>query len=108
MHEHSNTTPPPPTPQAPVTVTQPRSDRALEMLIPINRSIWSIAAGYLGLFAIIPPMNLVAIVISGIALYDFSKHPEKHGRGRAIFGLVMGILMTLVWGAILLAAGLGY
>ena len=91
--------PPPPPPPAPV---QHGSDAGLEILIPINRTGWSISAGYLGLFSLLPFIGIIAIIISAIAFYDFSRRPEKHGRGRATFGLVMGILTTILWLAIFL------
>ena len=100
----TDTTPPPPPPPPPAVPVQTHqsSDAGLELLIPINRTGWSIAAGYLGLFSLIPFIGILAIFISGIAMYDFSRRPDRHGRGRAIFGLVMGILTTIFWLALLL------
>ena len=72
----------------------PESDRVVEALIPVNRTGWSIASGYLGLFSVLPFIGIVAIIISCIAFYDFKRRPNRHGRGRAVFGLVMGILTT--------------
>ena len=67
------------------------------MLMPVGRPVSAIAAGYLGLFAVLPCFGLVAIVVSLFALSTLRKHPELSGRGRAIFGLVMGSLMTLLY-----------
>lgn len=64
------------------------------MLIPVGRSGWAIAAGYLGLFSVLLIFAPISIVISIIAILDIRKHPEKHGMGRAIFGLAMGFLGT--------------
>src|SRR5687768_14668949 len=69
-------------------------DAGMRMLLPVGRSGWAIAAGYLGLFSVLVIFAPVALVISIIAIMDIRKHPEKHGMGRAIFGLVMGILGT--------------
>jgi len=71
---------------------------AIRMLLPVGRSLWAIAAGYAGLFAvlfflIIPP--LMALILGVLAIRDIKRHPEKHGMGRAIFGLVMGIIFTI-------------
>ena len=79
------------------------SDATMRMLLPVGRSGWAIAAGYLGLFALIPIFAPVALIVSLVALRDLKKHPESHGKGRAIFGLVMGGLLTIGW-IILLAA----
>ena len=70
-------------------------DAGMRMLLPVGRSLWAIAAGYLGLLSIICIFAPLAIVISVVAIYDLKRHPEKHGMGRAVFGLVMGILGSL-------------
>ena len=66
------------------------------MLLPVGRSPWSIAAGYLGLFALIPCFGPLALVVSLVALWHLKRHAELSGRGRAVFGLVMGSLSTLL------------
>jgi len=80
---------------------EPIPHTGVEFLIPINRTGWSIAAGYMGLFSILPFFGFISIFISGVAFYDFKRHPERHGRGRAVFGLVMGILSTLFYAIVL-------
>jgi len=88
-------------PTAPPQSQKIGDDAGMRMLLPVGRSLWAIAAGYLGLFSILGCFGPLAIIISAVAIYDMKKHPEKHGMGRAIFGLVMGIL-----GSIGLAIGL--
>lgn len=77
----------------------------IRMLIPVGRSIWAIAAGYLGLFSFLILPAPISLVVSIIALRDIRKSREsgkvKHGNGRAFFGLVMGILGTMALVAIL-------
>ncbi|HEV7405018.1 MAG TPA: hypothetical protein VGO11_18890 [Chthoniobacteraceae bacterium] len=91
--ENQPSTPPPLPKQARL------GDTALErMLLPVGRSAWAIAAGYLGLFSLIVLPAPIALVISIIAIIDIRNsrtdaHP-KHGMGRAIFGLIMGLLGT--------------
>lgn len=68
---------------------------ALRMMIPIGRSGWAIAAGYLGLFSLVPIFAPFSILMAVIAIRDIKQHPEKCGMGRAIFGLVMGILGSI-------------
>ncbi|MCC6126001.1 MAG: DUF4190 domain-containing protein [Pirellulales bacterium] len=65
---------------------------AIRMLLPVGRSIWAIAAGYMGLFSVLVFPAPFAIILGILAIRDIRKHPEKHGLGRAIFGLVMGII----------------
>jgi hypothetical protein len=38
----------------------------------------------------------IAVVLGIVAIRDIRRHPEKHGMGRAIFGLVMGVVFTAV------------
>ena len=78
-------------------------DAGMRMLLPVGRSGWAIAAGYLGLFALLIMPAPIALIISIIAIIDIRRHPEKHGMGRAIFGLVMGILGTLMLGFMVVA-----
>lgn len=67
--------------------------------MPVGRSVWAIAAGYLGLFSFVLLPAPVSLVVSIIAIRDIRRSQGtakvKHGMGRAIFGLVMGGLGTL-------------
>jgi hypothetical protein len=69
-------------------------------LMPVGRSGWAIAAGYLGLLAMFPLLGLlcgIGAVFTGFrALRDCREHPRLGGRGRAIFGIVMGIIFGLI------------
>jgi len=97
---------PPPASPPPIPIPPPSQlkrlgdDATMRMLLPVGRSAWAIAAGYLGLFSLIVLPAPLALIVSIIALWDIhrsrsSPHP-KHGKGRATFGLVMGTLGTLV------------
>ncbi len=70
----------------------------MRMMLPVGRSGWAIAAGYLGLFGLIIVPAPLALIISIIAIYDIRRHRNdpspRHGMGRAIFGLIIGILGT--------------
>ena len=70
----------------------PRDDAALRSILPVGRSGWAIAAGYLALFSILLLPAPFAIACGFLAIRDIRRHPEKHGMGRAIFGIVMGSL----------------
>ncbi len=73
---------------------------AVRMLLPVGRSIWAIMAGYLGLLSLLIIPAPFAVVVSIIAIIDIRKsrtaESPKHGMGRAIFGLIMGTLVTLL------------
>ncbi len=86
----------PTAPAAPPVASRPANDPALMMVLPIGRSPLSIIAGYLGLFSILPIFAPIALIVSLCALNDLKKHPGQAGRGRAIFGLVMGIVFTIL------------
>ena len=70
-------------------------DPAMRMLLPVGRSGWAIAAGYLGLLSFLGFAAPFALVISIIAIVDLRRHPKKRGWGRAVFGLIMGVLGTV-------------
>jgi len=74
-------------------------DTTLErMLLPVGRSGWAIAAGYLGLFSLIVLPAPIALIVSIIAIIHIRKSRadahRKYGMGRAIFGLIMRLLGT--------------
>ncbi len=66
-------------------------------LTPAGRPASAIAAGYLGLFSLLPFFGLFAILFGLIALRTLKKNPHLLGRGRAWFGLVMGVITTLLY-----------
>jgi hypothetical protein len=69
----------------------PGMDHELDWLLPVNRDGFAIAAGYLGLFSLIPnPITSVAAIICGIAALSSIKRTGKLGRGRAWLGLIIG------------------
>ena len=77
---------------------------AARILLPVGRSGWAIASGYLGLFSLLGFFAPFALVTGFLALRDIKRHPEKHGAGRAWFGIIMGGLGSLVFTVILLIA----
>lgn len=71
-------------------------DALARMLLPVGRSGWAIAAGYLGLFSFLILPAPLALVAGILAILDIRRNPRKHGMGRAIFGIVMGLLGSAV------------
>jgi hypothetical protein len=80
----------------------------IKWLVPTDRSGWAIAAGYLGLLSCFPLVGLLfgsAAVATGIlALRHCKRDPNLGGRGRAIFGIIAGSILTLM--NLLLVVGL--
>ena len=82
----------------------PTASSAEQFLLPVNRPISAIAAGYLGLFAVLPFFGVIALIVALVALNTLKKNPHLAGRGRAWFGLIMGAVTTLFWGFALVMA----
>jgi hypothetical protein len=66
------------------------------MMLPIGRSGFAIAAGYIALFSVLVIPAPFAILFGYLALRDIKRHPEKTGKGRAWFGIVMGVLVIVI------------
>jgi len=79
------------------------SDPVTRMLLPVGRSGWAIAAGYLGLFSLLALPAPLALLTGVLAVVDIRRHPEKHGMGRAVFGIIMGALGSILLVAFLVA-----
>jgi hypothetical protein len=73
------------------------NDAAMRILLPVGRSGWAIAAGYLGLVSMIVFPAPLALIVSILAIREIRKNPSLGGMGRAIFGLVMGSLFSLIF-----------
>ena len=86
---------PPPLPHA----NRPEDKLGNRMLIPVGRTGWAIAAGYLGLFSVLLLPAPISIIVSIIAMRDLKRRNKsknkRYGMGRAVFGLIMGILGTV-------------
>lgn len=67
-------------------------DPAIRMLLPVGRSGWAIAAGYFGLFSVLCFPAPLSVILGVIAIVHLRRNPKLHGMGRAVFGLVMGVL----------------
>jgi len=73
------------------------------LLMPVNVPVSAIAAGYLGLLSFLPIFAPVALIVSIFALRTLKREPDLSGRGRAWFGLIMGIIFTLILGVMVVA-----
>ena len=83
----------------------------MRLLLPVGRSGWAIAAGYLGLFSVLVVPAPLALLCGILGWRNIKKSQDsakpKHGLGRCVFGIVAGgigtaLLITLVaiylWG----------
>lgn len=79
----------------------------MRVLLPVGRSGWAIAAGYLGLLSVTLLLAPISILVSIVAIVSIrksvGKDEVKRGMGRAIFGLVMGVFGTV--GLVVLIVG---
>lgn len=80
----------------PVPPTDMGQDPLMRAILPVGRSGWAIAAGYLGLFSVLLVFAPFALLTGVLAVVDIRRHPKRHGMGRAVFGIVMGLLFTPV------------
>ncbi len=84
--------------------TTPKDDAAaLAYVLPIGRSGWAIAAGYVGLFSLIPVISYIGVAVSAIAAWHLRRNPEKRGWGRVITGFVISVPMSILYTYLFLA-----
>jgi hypothetical protein len=78
--------------RAPAGGPMPASvDHTLDWVLPIHVDGCAIAAGYFGLFSLIPnPVTAPAAIFFGVRALRNIARSHKRGRGRAIFGLIAG------------------
>lgn len=83
-------------------------DPVLYWVLPVGRTWQAVASGYLGLLAVLPLVGIVlgiAAVATGLwALSLGSPDPQHGGRGRPLFGIVVGGAFAVLWLCTLAAA----
>ena len=97
----------PPTEPGPLVIPHVSSlgdSAGIRLLLPVGRSGWAIAAGYAGLFSVVPVFAPIALILGIVAVVDIRRHPQSHGMGRAIFGIVMGAICSVVLGFMIISA----
>jgi hypothetical protein len=82
-------------PPLPPRIAPAGEDPALRWVLPVGRSGWAIASGYLGIFSLLGIFAPFAVITGFLALREIKKNPKLGGRGRAVFGIVMGSVVTL-------------
>ncbi len=101
MHDQPHTPTPGPPPPAPPTSPPPRPPdppeaRALRWLLPVDRSLLSMMAGYAGLFSILLIPAPIALILGIVAIIDLRRRPGRLGMGRSVFAVVAGGLGSAV------------
>ncbi len=79
-------------------------DAVMRMLLPVGRSGFAIAAGYLGLLSVFVIPAPFAILFGILAIRDIKKNPHKHGMGRVVFGIAMGVICLLYFAFLFLVS----
>jgi hypothetical protein len=85
------------------TVQTAAKDDPMRFVMPLNPSVWALGAGYLGLFSVTLIFAPFALIVGLVALKDLNEHPEKTGKGRAWFGVIMGGICTVIGLALLIS-----
>ena len=68
----------------------------MRLLLPVGTSGFAIASGYLGLLAFFwVPFAILAILFGVTGIIVIMLNKEKHGLGRSIFGIIMGIAFVV-------------
>jgi hypothetical protein len=86
-------------------------DAGLRFVLPVGRSGWAIAAGYLALFSVLCLPAPFALLAGIMAIREMRRDPSKHGMGRAVFGIIMGGIGTalfLLWLFAMIMAALSH
>ncbi len=73
----------------------------VRLVAPVEISVMSLFAGYMGLFAMFPLVGIVPAVI-GIflgwgGLKEIQRKPNLSGKGRSWFAIIMGVICLIVW-----------
>jgi hypothetical protein len=71
-------------------------DQGLQYVVPVNTSALAIIAGYVGLISVLCIPAPFALILGIVALVQLKKKPKLHGKGRAIFAIVMGTIFTIL------------
>ncbi len=74
----------------------PPSVAPSEWVVPSKLSYWCVGAGYLGLVSVLLLPAPAALFAGVMGLRETRRNPDRKGKGRAWFGIVMGTLFSIV------------
>jgi hypothetical protein len=63
-------------------------------------SRWANAARLLGILSVPLPLGPLAVVAGLLGLRDLRRHPARRGIGRAVFGIVAGVVTSMGWAVV--------
>jgi hypothetical protein len=66
-------------------------------------AVASLVLGIIGFF--LNPLSILAVIFGAIALSQSGKNPAFRGKGMAVAGLVMGIIVIILWVVIIFLLG---
>jgi hypothetical protein len=85
------------------TPSTPPAENGLTTMIPVTNPA-ALVAYYLGVFSLIPCLGLLlaipALILGIIGLRKVRQNPQLKGTAHAWIGIVLGALMTLLWGGL--------
>jgi uncharacterized membrane protein YvbJ len=88
---------------AALTQTASVSQRPLETARTSGLAIASLVLGLVGF--LINPLSILAIIFGAVAMSQTGRNHNLKGRGMAIAGLVLGIIVAAFWIIIVIVAG---
>jgi hypothetical protein len=72
-------------------------DAGMRLLLPVGRSGWAIAAGYLGLVGwLIFPLAPFALITAELGRREIADDSHRHGMGRVALGYIGGTIGMVV------------
>src|SRR5262249_19122730 len=81
----------------------PPDDAHMKYILPVNRSGWAIAAGYVGLFSFFPVISYFGVLVSLIGAWHLRKNPKKLGWGRGFVRPAIPVPSSLIYTAAFLS-----
>ena len=71
------------------------TQQAPKLTLAAMLAVGSVMLGFLSLF--FGPLSILGIILGGVALKLTAKDPAHEGKGVAIAGLVVSIVMLVIW-----------
>jgi hypothetical protein len=76
----------------------------LGFIIPVGQSVWAVIAGYLGLLSLgICFLGPLAVIAGAVGIVDINKHPDRGGMFRCVVGIVLGLIGSIGFVAMVIA-----
>jgi hypothetical protein len=65
---------------------------ALSQVRASPKATWALVCGVIGMFVFAPLFSTVAITLGVVARNEIDRAPELEGRGKAVAGIVLGVI----------------